>query len=193
MMMRTLVLTLAALAVPAMAADYSIDSAHSSAQFSVRHMMMSNVRGEFSKVTGTVSYDQAHPEAIIVNASIDVSTVDTREPQRDTHLKSADFFDAARYPAITFKSTGAKKTREGLDVKGDLTIHGVTKSVVLHVTGVTAELKDPWGMLRRGATAATVVNRQDYGVKWNKTLDTGGMMVGDDVSITIDIEAARKP
>jgi polyisoprenoid-binding protein YceI len=192
-MIRTLVFTLAALAVPALAADYSIDSAHSSAQFSVRHLMVSNVRGEFTKVTGTVSYDDAKPEAIVVNASIDVNTVNTREPQRDTHLKSADFFDAAKYPTITFKSTGAKKVSGGLEVRGDLTIHGVTKSVVLHVTELSGEMKDPWGMQRRGATATTMINRQEFGVKWNNTLDSGGVAVGDEVTITLDIEAARKP
>jgi polyisoprenoid-binding protein YceI len=191
-MIRQLAFFASVLALPALAADYSIDSAHSAAQFSVRHMMVSNVRGEFKKVTGKVVFDEVHPAATVVEASIDISTVNTGEPDRDKHLKSADFFDATQFPAMTFKSTSAKKTRDGIDVTGDLTIHGVTKTVILHVTGITQEVKDPWGMLRRGATATTVINRQDFGVKWNKSLDGGGVVVGDEVTITIDVEAARK-
>lgn len=192
-MIRNIALALAALAVPALAADYGIDTAHSSAQFSVRHMMVSNVRGEFNKVTGTVHYDDAKPEAIVVKATIDVNTVSTREPKRDEHLKSPDFFDVAKYPTITFESTGAKKVSGGLNVTGNLTIHGVTKPVVLHVTGLTGETKDPWGLLRRGATATTTINRQEFGLKWNNKLDGGGVVISDEVQITLDIEATRKP
>lgn len=192
-MVRNIAIALAALAVPALAADYSIDPAHSAAQFSVRHLMVSNVRGEFSKVTGKVVYDDAKPTATTVDASIDVSTVSTREPQRDTHLKSADFFDVAKYPQFTFKSTSVKKTAQGLDVFGNLTIHGVSKPVVLHVSGITKEIKDPFGLLRRGATATTVINRKDFGMTWNKNLDGGGVVVGDEVTITLDIEVTRKP
>jgi len=192
-MIRHIAFVLAALAVPALAADYNIDSAHSAAQFSVRHLMVSNVRGEFSKLTGTVVYNDASPSAIKIDANVDVATINTREPQRDTHLKSADFFDVAKYPAFTFKSTGAKKTAQGLDVAGQLTIHGVTKPVVLHVSGITKEIKDPFGLLRRGATATTVINRKDFGMTWNKNLDGGGMVVGDEVTITLDIEVTRKP
>ena len=192
-MFRNIAIVIAALALPALAADYNIDPAHSAAQFSVRHLMVSNVRGEFSKVTGKVVYDDATPTAITVEASIDVSTISTREPQRDTHLKSPDFFDVAKYPEFSFKSTGVKKTAQGLDVSGNLTIHGVSKPVVLHVSGITNEIKDPFGMLRRGATATTVINRKDFGMIWNKTLDGGGVMVGDEVTITLDVEVTRKP
>jgi polyisoprenoid-binding protein YceI len=192
-MVRNFAIVLAALALPALAADYSIDSAHSAAQFSVRHLMVSNVRGEFSKLTGKVVYDDARPAATTVEASVDVSTVSTREPQRDTHLKSPDFFDVAKYPSFTFKSTSVKKTSQGLDVTGELTIHGISKPVVLHVSGITREIKDPFGLLRRGATATTVINRKDFGMTWNKNLDGGGVVVGDEVTITLDIEVTRKP
>jgi len=192
-MIRTYALLLSALAIPALAADYNIDSAHTAAQFSVRHLMVSNVRGSFKKVAGKVVFDEANPSATVVQATIDVSTVDTGEPARDTHLKSPDFFDLAKYPTMTFVSRSASRTGQGLDVSGDLTLHGVTKPVVLHVSGMTPEIKDPWGMLRRGATATTVINRLDFGLVWNKNLDGGGVVVGDEVTITLDIEAARKP
>ena len=192
-MIRPYALLLSALAIPALAADYNIDSAHTAAQFSVRHLMVSNVRGSFKKVAGKVVFDEANPSATVVQATIDVSTVDTGEPARDTHLKSPDFFDLAKYPTMTFVSRSASRTGQGLDVSGDLTLHGVTKPVVLHVSGMTPEIKDPWGMLRRGATATTVINRQDFGLVWNKNLDGGGVVVGDEVTITLDIEAARKP
>jgi polyisoprenoid-binding protein YceI len=191
-MIRTYALLLSALALPALAADYDIDSAHSAAQFSVRHLMVSNVRGSFKKVTGKVVFDEANPSATVVQASIDVSTVDTGEPARDTHLKSPDFFDLAKFPTMTFVSKSASKTSQGIDLSGDLTLHGVTKSVVLHVSDITKEIKDPRGMLRVGATAMTVINRQDFGMVWNHNLDGGGVVVGNDVTITIDIEVARK-
>jgi polyisoprenoid-binding protein YceI len=191
-MIRTYALLLSALALPALAADYDIDSAHSAAQFSVRHLMVSNVRGSFKKVTGKVVFDEANPSSTVVQASIDVSTVDTGEAARDTHLKSPDFFDLAKFPTMTFVSKSASKTSQGIDLSGDLTLHGVTKSVVLHVSDITKEIKDPRGMLRVGATATTVINRQDFGMVWNHNLDGGGVVVGNDVTITIDIEVARK-
>lgn len=191
-MIRTYALLLSALALPALAADYDIDSAHSAAQFSVRHLMVSNVRGSFKKLTGKVVFDESNPSATVVQASIDVSTVDTGEAGRDTHLKSPDFFDLAKFPTMTFVSKSASKTSQGIDLSGDLTLHGVTKSVVLHVSDITKEIKDPRGMLRIGATAMTVINRQDFGMVWNHNLDGGGVVVGNDVTITIDIEVARK-
>lgn len=191
-MIRTYALLLSALALPALAADYDIDSAHSAAQFSVRHLMVSNVRGSFKKLTGKVVFDESNPSATVVQASIDVSTVDTGEPARDTHLKSPDFFDLAKFPTMTFVSKSASKTSQGIDLSGDLTLHGVTKAVVLHVSDITKEIKDPRGMLRIGATATTVINRQDFGMVWNHNLDGGGVVVGNDVTITIDIEVARK-
>ncbi|MGD0000903.1 MAG: YceI family protein [Bryobacteraceae bacterium] len=191
-MIRTYALLLSALALPALAADFDIDSAHSAAQFSVRHLMVSNVRGSFKKLTGKVVFDESNPSATVVQASIDVSTVDTGEPARDTHLKSPDFFDLAKFPTMTFVSRSASRTSQGVDLSGDLTLHGVTKAVVLHVSDITKEIKDPRGMLRIGATATTVINRQDFGMVWNHNLDGGGVVVGNDVTITIDIEVARK-
>ena len=191
-MIRTYALLLSALALPALAADYDIDSAHSAAQFSVRHLMVSNIRGSFKKLTGKVVFDESNPSATVVQASIDVSTVDTGEPARDTHLKSPDFFDLAKFPTMTFVSRSAIRTSQGVDLSGDLTLHGVTKAVVLHVSDITKEIKDPRGMLRIGATATTVINRQDFGMVWNHNLDGGGVVVGNDVTITIDIEVARK-
>jgi polyisoprenoid-binding protein YceI len=191
-MIRTYALLLSALAIPALAADYNIDSAHTAAQFSVRHLMVSNVRGSFKKVAGKVVFDEANPSATVVQATIDVSTVDTGEPARDTHLKSPDFFDLAKFPTMTFVSRSAIRTSQGVDLSGDLTLHGVTKAVVLHVSDITKEIKDPRGMLRIGATATTVIDRQDFGIVWNHNLDGGGVVVGNEVTITIDIEVARK-
>ena len=179
--------------LPLLAADYTIDTAHSSAQFGVRHMMVSTVRGEFSKLTGVISFDEKNPESIRVEASIDTSTINTREPKRDAHLKSPDFFDVQKYPALTFKATRAARTPAGLVVTGDLTLHGVTKSVNLNVQGPTPEIKDSWGMLRRGASATTTINRRDFGLTWNAALEAGGVVVGDEVTISLDIEATRKP
>ncbi len=191
-MIRQLILGAALLALPSLyAEEYKIDSAHSRAQFSVRHMMVSNVRGDFSKITGTISYDEANPEAIKVDASIEASTINTSEQKRDDHLRSPDFFDVAKFPAIAFKSRSARKTGDGLAVTGDLTIHGVTKEVVLKVEMPSAELKDARGGARRGASATTKLNRKDFGLTWNRALEAGGVMVGDEVSITIDIEATR--
>ena len=168
---------------------YHIDAAHSAAQFKVRHMMIANVKGEFDKVSGTVNYDPANPTASAVQASVDVSTISTRDEQRDGHLKSPDFFDVAQYPTIDFKSK--KVTAAGGDsftVLGDLTIHGVTKEVTLHVEELTGEAKDPWGNMRRGATAKTKINRKDFGMAFNVALEAGGFMVGEDVDLTIDVE-----
>jgi len=185
-----LVLALAA-APAALAQSYTIDGAHSKAQFSVRHMMVSNVRGEFTKVKGTIDYDEKNPAAIRIEATIDVASINTGEPKRDEHLKSPDFFDVAEHPLITFRSRSARKTANGLAVTGDLTIHGVTKEIVLQVEGPSPEVRDPWGNLRRGATAITKINRKDFGLTWNAALETGGVVVGDEISITIDVEAMR--
>jgi len=191
-MIRNMILATTLLVLPGLyAEDYKIDSAHSRAHFSVRHMMVSNVRGEFSKVTGTVSYDEKNPAAISVEASIDAVTINTSEQKRDDHLRSPDFFDVAKFPAITFKSKSARKTADGLALTGDLTIHGVTKEVVLNVENPSAELKDARGGARRGASATTKINRKDFGLTWNRVLEAGGVTVGDEVSITIDIEATR--
>jgi polyisoprenoid-binding protein YceI len=172
---------------------YQIDPAHTSAQFKVRHMMIANVKGEFDKVSGTVNFDPANPIASTIEASVDVTSVSTRDEQRDTHLKSPDFFDVEKYPTITFKSK--RVTASGSDsfsVAGDLTIHGVTKEVTLNVEELTEEAKDPWGNLRRGAEAKTRIHRKDFGMTFNMALDTGGFVVGEDVDITLDVEMVRQ-
>lgn len=186
------VLALSLLTVPVVFADeYKIDSSHSKAAFTVKHLMVSNVRGEFSKVTGTIVYDEKNPTAIRIDATIDATTVNTSEPKRDEHLRSADFFDVAKYPTMTFKSKSAKKTANGLAVTGDFTLHGVTRQIVLNVDNSGPEVKDPWGLLRRGASATTTINRADYGLTWNKAVETGGVVVSDEVKITIDVEGTR--
>lgn len=186
------VLALSLLTVPVVFADeYKIDSSHSKAAFTVKHLMVSNVRGEFSKVTGTIVYDEKNPTAIKIDATIDATTVNTSEPKRDEHLRSADFFDVAKYPTMTFKSKSARKTANGLAVTGDFTLHGVTRQIVLNVDNSGPEVKDPWGLLRRGASATVTINRTDYGLTWNKAVETGGVVVSDEVKITIDVEGTR--
>jgi polyisoprenoid-binding protein YceI len=185
-------LSMILMALPLAAAEYTIDSAHSAASFSVRHMMVSNVRGHFSKVTGKVVYDPANVAATKVNAVIDVTTIDTREPKRDGHLKSPDFFDAAKFPTMTFESTKVWKAGNGLKVEGNLTLRGTTKPVVLDVEGPSAEVPTQGGGKMFGATATTKINRKDFGLTWSRALETGGVAVGDEVAITIDLEAARK-
>jgi polyisoprenoid-binding protein YceI len=172
---------------------YQIDTAHSSAQFKVRHMMIANVKGEFDKVSGMVVFDPANPSASSIEASIDVATISTRDEQRDAHLKNPDFLDAEKFPTITFKSKEvAASGDDSFEVVGDLTIHGVTKEVNLTVEELTGEAKDPWGNLRRGAAAKTRINRRDFGMNFNMVLDTGGFMVGEDVDLTIDVEMIRQ-
>jgi polyisoprenoid-binding protein YceI len=172
---------------------WQIDPQHSSAQFSVRHLAISTVRGAFSKVTGTVVLDENDVTKSTVNVTIDVSTVDTREPNRDNDLRSDKFFDVAHYPSMTFKSRKVEQVAPGkLKVTGDLTIRGTTKDVVLDVEGPTAPVKDPWGNQRAAVNATTKINRQDFGVKWNATMDNGGVVVGDDVPITIDVEMVKQ-
>ncbi|HEV2197430.1 MAG TPA: YceI family protein [Candidatus Acidoferrum sp.] len=172
---------------------WQIDPQHSSAQFAVRHLGLSTVRGAFSKLSGTVLLDDQDISKSSVEVTIDVNTVDTREPDRDKDLRSDHFFDVAHFPTMIFKSKRVEQAAPGkLRVTGDLTIHGTTKEVVLDVDGLTAPVKDPWGNQRVAATATTKINRQDYGVKWNAKLDNGGVVVGDDVNITIDVELIQK-
>ena len=170
---------------------YTIDPAHSTAGFKVRHLMVSNVRGEFSKVTGTVVVDADAPENSRVDAHIDASTIHTRDEQRDAHLKSADFLDVEKFPEITFVSKKIKGKDEEWKVTGDLTIHGVTKEVMLDVEGLAPEVKDPWGNVKSGATAATKISRKDFGMVFNMALETGGVMVGDEVTISLELELLR--
>jgi polyisoprenoid-binding protein YceI len=186
----------AALALPASAATttWQIDPQHSSAQFGVTHLMISTVRGEFHGVKGTVVLDDQDIAKSTVNVTIDATSVDTREPDRDKHLKSPDFLDVAKYPSITFKSTKVEQVSPGeLKVTGDLIIRGVTKQVVLNVEGPKVPIKDPWGLQRSAVSATTKINRQDFGVSWNQTLDSGGVVVSDEVRITLDVEIVIPP
>jgi polyisoprenoid-binding protein YceI len=172
---------------------YNIDSAHSSAQFSVRHLMISNVRGEFKKLTGTIVWDANNLAASKINAVIDAATISTREEKRDAHLKTADFFDVAKYPTINFVSKQIWKDNSGkVKVKGDLIMHGVTREVVLDVDGPSSEVNDGRGNTRVGASATTKINRRDWGLSYNATLETGGLVVGDEVAISLDIEAVKQ-
>jgi len=175
-----------------MKTTYTIDSAHSSAQFVVRHMMISNVRGGFSSVTGTVVYDAVNVANSSVETTIDASTISTLDVQRDAHLRSADFLDVEKHPAITFKSTKVEPSGDGeLRVTGDLTIHGVTKSVLLKVEGPSDEGKDPFGNTRIGASAATKIKRSEFGLTWNAALETGGILIGDDLRLELEVSLIK--
>jgi polyisoprenoid-binding protein YceI len=196
-MIRTLAVTAAFLAVPALAHanQWDVDPSHSSASFTVKHLMVSNVRGEFGKIKGSATWDKADFSDAKIEVTVDATTVDTRDPKRDEHLKSPDFFDVAKFPTLTFKSkrVAKSKTAGHLDVVGDLTIHGVTKEVTFDVTGPSPETKSPWGTTAVGAEARTKINRLDYGLKWNKALEAGGVLVSNDVNIEISLELNKKP
>jgi polyisoprenoid-binding protein YceI len=171
---------------------YTIDPAHSSAQFVVRHLMITNVRGAFSGVQGTIEYDSEHPSESRVEAIIDASNINTLDAQRDGHLKSEDFLHVEQHPTITFKSK--KIVAAGDDewkITGDLTIRGVTKEVVLNVEGPTAEQKDPYGNTRIGASAKTKIKRSDFGLTWNAVLEAGGVAVSDELKIELEISAIK--
>ena len=171
---------------------WNIDPIHSSAQFKVKHMMISNVKGEFTSLSGTLQLHDSDLALSKVTASIDAGSVSTREPQRDAHLKSADFLDVEKFASLTFKSTRVSKvTVDELAVEGDLSIHGVTRNVVFQVEGPSAPIKDPWGNTRLGISATTRINRKDFGLVWNSTLETGGILVGDEVTITVDVEFVK--
>ena len=172
---------------------WQIDSAHSSIGFTIRHLTVSNVKGNFNKAQGVVMIDDKDITNLRVEIMIDASSVYTGHAQRDEHLKGPDFFDVAKYPTITFISKKVTKTDTNrLRVEGELTIHGVTKGIMVEVEGPTPEIKDPWGNLRRGATATSKINRRDFGITWNKVLDTGGLVVGDEVNIYVEVELVRK-
>ncbi|NVJ09903.1 polyisoprenoid-binding protein [Myxococcus sp. AM001] len=182
------------LSLPALAGttEYELDSTNSVALFSVKHMMVSNVRGTFTKVTGTAHIDEKDLTKSKVEATIDATTVNTNDAKRDEHLRAPDFFDTAKYPTITFKSTKVEKARAGLKVTGNLTLHGVTKPVVLDVEGFSTVSKDPYGNTKRGGSATTKINRKDFGLSWNDVLETGGVAVGEEVTITLDIQLNQK-
>jgi len=162
------------------------------AEFKVRHMMITNVKGHFTGVTGVLTLNEQDITKSHVEASIDAASINTREADRDTHLKSADFLDVEKFPKLTFTSTRVARTGEGeLRVEGDLMIHGVTRKVEFAVEGPTPPGKDPWGNTRIGWTATTKINRKDFGLTWNTALETGGILVGDEVTITFDVEAIK--
>ncbi len=197
--MHTLASAVAAVALlsaaPVLAAptSYEIDPAHSAATFSVKHMMVSTVRGEFGRLTGTVTLDGNDWKTAKVEASVDATTINTREPKRDAHLKSADFFDVAKYPTLTFKSTKVEAGGAGYKLHGDLTIHGVTRPVVFDVQTPSKEWKGLAGKMIVGTSATAKINRKDFGLTWNRPLEAaGGMLVGDDVTIQLDLELVRK-
>jgi polyisoprenoid-binding protein YceI len=174
---------------PASLTTWKLDPAHSAAEFKVKHMMISNVKGRFSGLSGTLTEHATDSTLSTIEASVDISTIATGDPQRDGHLKSADFFDVEKYPAMTFKSTQVVQKGEGeYAVAGNLTIHGVTKPVTLTVEGLSAPAKDPYGNIRIGLSATTKINRKDFGLNWNAALETGGILVGEDVQITLDVQ-----
>lgn len=171
---------------------WQIDPLHSAAHFSVRHMMISNVHGEF-KLSGTVLTDPKEFANSSVEAIIDASTIDTREAARDKHLRSADFFDVEKYPSLEFRSKKiVGSPEEGFSLLGDLTIHGVTREVAFDVESLSPETKDPYGNLRIGTSARTKIDRKDFGLHWNAALETGGVLVGNQVNITLEIELIKE-
>ena len=189
-------LAIALVVAPALAfgqtSTWTIDPDHSNVGFKVRHLMVSNVQGSFDKHSGTVEIDDKDITKSNVTVTIETASINTRVQKRDEHLRSADFFDVAKYPTISFVSRRVATAGNGrLKVTGDLTIHGVTREVVLDVEGPTGESKDPWGNFRRGASASTTINRKEFGLTWNKALETGGVVVGDDVNISLEIEMIK--
>ena len=175
------------------ALTWEMDPAHSNFQFKVRHLTVSNVKGDFGKFRGVVVIDDKDITQMKVEVAIEATSVNTGHSQRDEHLRGPDFLDVARYPSITFVSRKVTKAdSDRLRVTGDLTIHGLTREITLDVEGPTAEVKDPGGNFRRGATATTKVNRRDFGLTWNKVLDNGGLVVGDEVNIYVEVELVRK-
>lgn len=171
---------------------WNIDPVHSGAEFKVRHMMISNVKGQFTGVAGTLTLDETDLLQSRVEATIDAASISTRDAQRDAHLRSADFFDVEKFPTLSFQSTRIARAADGeLAVEGDLTIHGVTRKTVFSVEGPTAPTKDPWGNTRVGLSATAKINRKDFGLTWNGALEAGGILVGDDVTITLDVQFVK--
>ena len=169
-----------------------LDPVHTVAEFKVKHMMIANVKGNFSRVSGVLIRDESEPANDRVEATIEAASIETRNEQRDGHLKSADFFDVENFPTLHFKSTGISVVGEGeLSVEGDLTIRGVTRKVRFAVEGPTEPARDPWGNIRIGISASTRINRKDFGLTWNAALETGGILVGDDVTITLDAQFVK--
>ncbi len=170
---------------------WSLDMSHSEITFAVKHMMISTVRGKFNTFSGTVDFNESDPTLSTVDVSVDLASVDTRDAKRDGHLTSPDFFDVANYPTMTFKSTSVKKISDTqAKLTGDLTIRGVTKPVTLDVT-YNGQAKSPWGMTSAGFSATGKLNRKDFGLEWNMALETGGVLVGEEVSIVIEAEIVK--
>jgi polyisoprenoid-binding protein YceI len=188
----TAIALLASLSAVAQTSTWNIDPAHSTAQFTIRHLGISNVTGNFTKVSGTVELNDKDITQSHVSASIDVNSIDTRVDMRDKDLKSDHFFDVDKYPTIEFKSKKLVKNGGTLQIVGDLTIHGTTREVTLDADGPTAALTDPWGNLRRGISATTTINRKDFNLTYNNTLKSGEAMIGDTVKIQIDAEMVIK-
>lgn len=181
----------APLAAPA--DTWKIDPVHTTVEFTVRHMMISNVKGQFTKVAGTITANGNDPASVRIEATIETSSIDTRSADRDADLKSANFLDVAKYPTMKFKSKKVEAAGTGKwKVVGDLTLHGVTKEVTLDVEIPGPPIKDPWGNIRAGASATATISRKQFGLTWNKLLETGGAVVGDDVAVSIDVEAVKK-
>jgi polyisoprenoid-binding protein YceI len=185
-----------ALAIPAIAgaATYQLDPVHSSIQFKIRHLTVSNVTGTFNKIKGSATMEGEDPATLKVQVAIEASSVDTGNEKRDQHLKTPDFLDVAKYPTITFVSKKVVKGDPGkMKITGDLTIHGVTREITVDLEGPTSEVKDPWGGFRRGATGTARIDRRDFGITWNTALDSGGMLVGNEVTIYVEVEWVKKP
>ncbi|HTV04390.1 MAG TPA: YceI family protein [Acidobacteriaceae bacterium] len=171
---------------------WNIDPIHSVAEFKVRHMMISNVKGQFTGIAGILKLDEADITSSGIEATIDAASINTRDAQRDGHLKSPEFFDAEKFPTLAFKSTHVARTGEAeLEIDGNLTIHGVTRKATFAVEGPSAPAKDPWGNTRIGLSATTKINRKDFGLTWNSALETGGVMVGEEVTITLEVEFVK--
>ncbi len=171
---------------------WNLDPVHSVAEFKVKHMMISNVKGQFPKVTGVLTLDESDVTKSHVEASIEAASIETRDAQRDAHLRSADFFDVEKFPTLSFKSTRISVVRDGeLAAEGDLTIRAVTRKVLFTIEGPTPSAKDPWGNTRIAVSATTKINRKDFGLTWNSVLETGGILVGDEVTITLDVQFVK--
>ncbi len=184
------------LVIPAIAGavTYQMDPVHSNIQFKIRHLTVSNVTGTFNKIKGSATMEGEDPSTLKVDVTIEAASVDTGNEKRDQHLRTPDFLDVAKYPTITFVSKKVMKGDPGkLKITGDLTIHGVTREITVDLEGPTSEVKDPWGGFRRGATATARIDRRDFGITWNTALDSGGMLVGNEVTIYVDVEWVKKP
>ena len=196
-MKRALGFVVAIACVPALAraSNWEIDPAHSTVSFTVKHMMISNLRGEFKKVQGSARWERRDGSDANVEVTVDAASIDTRDAERDENLAGPDFFDVKKFPTLTFKSkrVAKGKGKGQLVLVGDLTIHGITKEVAFDVVGPTAEGKTPWGAIAVAVEAKATIHRKDFGLKWNQTLETGGVLVSDEVRIDIAVELDRKP